>query len=1025
MADGVDLPGPVPIGTFEMIRLVAADSLEQELDREPVDSPDAWEVFLSKVRSVRQEHQLTWALDALFLAETADEVRVVMADSSILLEEVAIARLLADAKHAEEVGPAGAIARARVALLEGIRAGAIDQAFVLWQSHIALVVEKSVVKRLDELLESTHGELLTAAAVDACRELVELAEQTEDDELRAEATRRLASALFLAAPALGEDARVESVALMRALLDDTTLSSVREAEETANLQANLAAALAARTSGDPIAHQDEAVQLGRGAIEALEGSPQSDAVRRALGIAHTNLGLSLVSRAALRRRSVDGTRTDEALKDLLDAVRHFEEGLTYRSFTVSPLDWAYSHINLGFAYAELAETRPGHDLDPAIEHYAEADRGFAAAGEVELRAQALHNLASAKRRASKDLRGSVKQELLQEAETTVAASLGLRAAGHTPLETARTQALQALILEDLERYSEAVEVLVLALESVTTNVSPRDEREIAAQLGSLAGELGEHERAAWAWERAARAAAEAINARHDVGGRFDELHRSLNVFRWAAYEAAANGDLDKAVELMELGRANELRRLQVLESPSRDLVEELAPDTVADLDSASAELVALDRRVRQGDDAAGSLARAASERVSRLLAEVRALPGCSGFGAPPRASDVRAELRERHALVYVVTTPRGSLALIIDARPEAEAVFSHVTSTEIADLLVRNGPTGPEGYLIAQGTGDDAALEETLDAFGELLGRPFLEPLADALRAREIESLTIVPVSVMGLVPIHTLTWSADVFVSCLLDEFTVSFAPSAAVAGACARRAEAASSHRSRLVAVGNPLPHAQPLPGTAQEVAQIAVVLAAWRVDLLTETNATRANVLAALPGATHVHFACHGFAGGEVVEAFDSGLSLAFGEDLLAAELIGTAFSPRLAVASACETGIIGGYEEAEEALSFASLLIGAGAAGSIAALWPINDYATALLMSRMYEELADGAQPAEALRIAQLWLRDLSPDGEKHYVDERPPLRRLRRAAASRATYAKGAASDFAQMSFWAGFVHCGA
>ena len=43
--------------------------------------------------------------------------------------------------------------------------------------------------------------------------------------------------------------------------------------------------------------------------------------------------------------------------------------------------------------------------------------------------------------------------------------------------------------------------------------------------------------------------------------------------------------------------------------------------------------------------------------------------------------------------------------------------------------------------------------------------------------------------------------------------------------------------------------------------------------------------------------------------------------------------------------------------------------------VATLWPVEDVATSLLLSRFYRlHLDDGLSPARALRQAQLWLRD---------------------------------------------------
>src|SRR5205807_2129082 len=78
------------------------------------------------------------------------------------------------------------------------------------------------------------------------------------------------------------------------------------------------------------------------------------------------------------------------------------------------------------------------------------------------------------------------------------------------------------------------------------------------------------------------------------------------------------------------------------------------------------------------------------------------------------------------------------------------------------------------------------------------------------------------------------------------------------------------------------------------------------------------------------------------------------------------------------------------------------IQAGAAAVVAALWPVSDRATALLMTRFYELLAERqlADPRRCLRDAQLWLRDLTRAAERRYLRGRPALRRaLRKGALS--------------------------
>jgi len=80
-------------------------------------------------------------------------------------------------------------------------------------------------------------------------------------------------------------------------------------------------------------------------------------------------------------------------------------------------------------------------------------------------------------------------------------------------------------------------------------------------------------------------------------------------------------------------------------------------------------------------------------------------------------------------------------------------------------------------------------------------------------------------------------------------------------------------------------------------------------------------------------------------------------------------------KLAVLSACETNV-GLARIGQGILSLQRALKIAGAKGSIASLWKVNDQATLLLFVKFYENLWKNKMgPAESLRQAKLWLRNL--------------------------------------------------
>ncbi len=76
----------------------------------------------------------------------------------------------------------------------------------------------------------------------------------------------------------------------------------------------------------------------------------------------------------------------------------------------------------------------------------------------------------------------------------------------------------------------------------------------------------------------------------------------------------------------------------------------------------------------------------------------------------------------------------------------------------------------------------------------------------------------------------------------------------------------------------------------------------------------------------------------------------------------------------VLSACRTGL-GKEVRGEGLVGLSQSVLAAGASSVVASLWNVDDQATAALMDRFYGEMLDhGRPPAEALRLAQLSLRN---------------------------------------------------
>jgi CHAT domain-containing protein len=159
----------------------------------------------------------------------------------------------------------------------------------------------------------------------------------------------------------------------------------------------------------------------------------------------------------------------------------------------------------------------------------------------------------------------------------------------------------------------------------------------------------------------------------------------------------------------------------------------------------------------------------------------------------------------------------------------------------------------------------------------------------------------------------------------------------------------------------------------------------------------------------------------------------LRLADKEELTVDDLLdGRLRNCRLAVASACQSGHFATSDNPDEFTGLPAGFLQAGAACSIVSLWQVDDHATALMMTRLYELLDPNLstveqKPATALRVARRWLRGLTAEQAEEYVWERPVLSDILRRFRTDRTRPLGVSSadrPYASGIYWAAFVAYG-
>jgi hypothetical protein len=366
--------------------------------------------------------------------------------------------------------------------------------------------------------------------------------------------------------------------------------------------------------------------------------------------------------------------------------------------------------------------------------------------------------------------------------------------------------------------------------------------------------------------------------------------------------------------------------------------------------------------------------------------------------AAPTVDEIRSALAatDRHALVYLLPEDDDGqgMAVVVDRA-------GMVTPFSLPGL--RTGASQPlraceqarrnaDQLEQQRSARSDVARQQWHEALGELCDwawRVAVGPLLDLLpgtRGRQLR-VVLVPVGQLGLVPWHASRLPAGRLLRYACAEAVLSYAASARqftdAAGLLSRpwaeRSILVADSRGSNVATASSIEYIRASYYPASAVFGSAHSLAPPPTP--GSPSATPADVLAALPGAgsggaSVLHLGCHAKA---VAPILDSYIDLGAGGRLDVREVLRQARrssrpdSGGLVVLAACLSDLT--ETDYDEALTLATAFLSAGSAGVVGARWRVTEHQTALFMASFHRALHLGAaDPAEALRAAQMWMLD---------------------------------------------------
>ncbi len=733
---------------------------------------------------------------------------------------------------------------------------------------------------------------------------------------------------------------------------------------------------------------------------------------------------------AMAQTNLAGTLTTRGNPgDYDQARRHLALALTHRSRRRNLRDWAFSQLQLGLTYSRDDSGDGAVNIREAITHFSNARDAAQACGDVPLRAQAEHNLAVERLALARtpDTKPADRSMLLGRAEESALASARLSDSDVSPVRYGHAWLMIGKIRAARWDRRAAIDAFTTVLSALSVETAPSELREASRLLLELAEAEGDLTLAGDAAARLVEAAAAVISARSRAEDRMSEHRgRSTTDFRFAANALVRAKRLDEAVTALELGRTRELGLPTLGEGIDLDMLAHLDPGLRDDVLNVSASLRE-DILAVDGDSVSDR-----AEQFARLRTALRRTPTFEKALDAPTLEEISRVAQPHRPLVYVGSAPTGSFAIIVDGDGRGAVGLDAIHASDCDSEKIAHAAFGldangnqvtPAPYLAAQASNPDL-LDPAIADLSPLLGEKLLRPLAASLAARGASGLTLVPTGILGLMPLHAISWSECAGTArSLVDDFDVTIAASARLQIACMQRASERAADPVRFVGIANPLPNPRPLEYAELELQSVQRFVPSEHTRLLTGEAATKKRVSEALPSATHVHLACHG-KGRLFDPLFSAALSLSNDEELSALEIARLHMTARLVVASACETGVPQDYHAVDESLGLASAFIAAGAAGVVSTLWSVEDYPTALIMTKFYEALfAHNSPPAIALREAQLWMRDADEAAIDAYVSTHAPLRRLRTRRSSEG--GSNGAAFFREPSCWAAFVFSGA
>ena len=453
------------------------------------------------------------------------------------------------------------------------------------------------------------------------------------------------------------------------------------------------------------------------------------------------------------------------------------------------------------------------------------------------------------------------------------------------------------------------------------------------------------------------------------------------MFHKYAFSASKSGFINEAISVLEAGKnrlINEslIGQISCPDSVSEELWQEFIETATllrtGWLQTSRNKSVEFYERIRNGMDRFYQLLDKINQLSPNFMGDENIIELLTNFDLK-KSAIINAAITDYGSMVFIISSNDHTLKLYHEELPG-------LTREKLTEMLRKYAKavhnSFPDESIHDGSAGYDLSIFDVLYELSDVFLLPILHHFSD-----DIKNIVFVQSYGLSVFPLHLLftNISGNDKMKMIIDDFNVIFSPSIRQFIVSKNKVKSFSKNNYSLLAVVNP--SGTNLKFAALETDFISRFISNKNVRILKGDYARKSIFFESASQFSLWHFACHSQY--DWNRPLNSFISLANGERLTLIDLLHSLNEishARLVTLSTCESGLVDFLKWHNEYIGLPLGFLQIGIPAVISSLWEVDDQATSLLMIKFYWNILIGdMEISEALRNAQLWLRDLDvPD-----------------------------------------------